>query len=106
MGKHTQPENFIGGNIVMSNKDGVKFLSIPEYCPYCGGKTIIKNGESGKEFLYCENSNTCKGTIIKRLSAFVSKQAMDILKSILTFIQIFQSTSKSCVVWKDLVKSL
>ena len=62
----------------MSNKDGVKFLSIPEYCPYCGGKTIIKNGESGKEFLYCENSNTCKGTIIKRLSAFVSKQAMDI----------------------------
>ncbi len=51
-------------------------LIIPDTCPSCGGKTIIKN-ESGTETLNCENPE-CPAKNIKLFSLFVSRNAMNI----------------------------
>lgn len=53
-------------------------LYFPTECPYCGGMTyVFEDKKSGVESLECANSE-CSGMILKRFSAFVSKQAMDI----------------------------
>ena len=48
----------------------------PSTCPICGGKTeIIKDNDT--EVLMCSNSN-CKGKLLGKLSAFVSRNKMNI----------------------------
>ena len=48
----------------------------PSTCPVCGGKTeIVKDNDT--EVLMCSNSN-CKGKLLGKLSAFVSRNKMNI----------------------------
>ncbi|MCR5369056.1 NAD-dependent DNA ligase LigA [Eubacterium sp.] len=49
---------------------------IPETCPSCGGKTVIRN-ENGTETLFCENE-MCPAKNIKGFALFVSRNAMNI----------------------------
>ena len=51
-------------------------LHIPETCPLCGGKTEIVESNNTKN-LACTNTN-CRGKLLGKLSAFVSKDGMDI----------------------------
>jgi len=51
-------------------------LQIPEVCPACGGKTIIKQ-ENDVETLYCPNDE-CPAKAIKLFTHFVSRNAMNI----------------------------
>jgi len=55
-------------------KSGLK--KVPETCPVCGGKTVIKE-DNGFKFLYCINEE-CPAKQINRFSNFVSRGAMDI----------------------------
>lgn len=48
----------------------------PSICPICGEPTEIRN-DNGTEVLYC-TSDLCKGKLLGKLNAFVSKQGMDI----------------------------
>lgn len=59
----------------VENNDGEPF-EVPSVCPICGSPTeIIKQNDT--EVLYCTNKN-CKGLMLGKLNAFVSKQAMNI----------------------------
>ena len=61
----------IAENITRSNT-----LVIPEKCPVCGEETkIVTNNET--HYLYCINE-FCRAKLIKRLSLFTSRNAMDI----------------------------
>jgi len=51
-------------------------LKIPETCPVCGGKTVIKQVSDVKS-LYCSNPQ-CQAKKIKAFSLFVSRDAMNI----------------------------
>ncbi len=51
-------------------------MDIPCICPVCGGSTEIHN-ENGVETLFCANPD-CLAKQIKRLTLFVSRDAMDI----------------------------
>ena len=51
-------------------------VHVPEICPVCGGDTVIHN-ENGVETLFCPNQG-CLAKQIKRLTLFVSRDAMDI----------------------------
>lgn len=51
-------------------------FEVPSICPICGSPTEIKK-DNDTEVLYCTNKN-CKGLMLGKLNAFVSKQAMDI----------------------------
>lgn len=51
-------------------------LLIPETCPACGGKTVIKS-ENQVETLYCPNAD-CPAKAIKLFTHFVSRNAMNI----------------------------
>lgn len=56
--------------------NNAKFIHIPNTCPVCGSKTeIIKDNNS--KVLMCTNKN-CKGILLKKLSHFVSKNAINI----------------------------
>ena len=58
-------------NITRSNT-----YEIPSTCPICGGKTeIVKDNDT--EVLMCSNPN-CKGKLLGKLSAFVSRNKMNI----------------------------
>ena len=61
----------ISENLTMSGN-----LSLPDCCPACGGKTIIKN-ENDVETLYCPNED-CPAKAIKLFTHFVSRNAMNI----------------------------
>lgn len=57
-------------------QDGDSDITLPKYCPVCGGKTaIVKDNES--EVLVCTNDN-CSGKLLGRLNFFVSKPACNI----------------------------
>ena len=57
-------------------QDGDSDITLPKYCPVCGGKTaIVKDNES--EVLVCTNDN-CLGKLLGRLKLFVSKPACNI----------------------------
>lgn len=61
---------------IASNSTQSGNLEIPDRCPVCGSKaSIISN--SDVKYLYCMN-NFCKAKLIKRLSLFVSRNAMNI----------------------------
>lgn len=49
---------------------------VPTKCPICGGKVEIKK-DNNTEFLVCTN-NRCKGKLLKKLSHYVSVNAMNI----------------------------
>ena len=51
-------------------------IHVPATCPVCGGSTEIHN-ENGVETLFCPNPD-CLAKQIKRLTLFVSRDAMDI----------------------------
>ncbi|MCI6012848.1 MAG: NAD-dependent DNA ligase LigA [Firmicutes bacterium] len=51
-------------------------IHVPEVCPVCGSDTVIHN-ENGVETLFCPNPD-CLAKQIKRLTLFVSRDAMDI----------------------------
>lgn len=53
-------------------------LAIPEVCPVCGGKAVIKK-DAEVETLICTNEN-CPAKKIKAFSLFVSRDAMNIEK--------------------------
>ena len=61
----------ISENLTRSGK-----IHVPEACPVCGGATEIHN-ENGVETLFCPNPD-CLAKQIKRLTLFVSRDAMDI----------------------------
>lgn len=61
----------ISENLTMSGN-----LSLPDCCPACGGKTVIKN-ENDVETLYCPNED-CPAKAIKLFTHFVSRNAMNI----------------------------
>ena len=61
---------------VASNQTKSNNLSIPDTCPICGEKaSIIENNDV--KYLYCMNE-FCIAKLIKRLSLFVSRNAMNI----------------------------
>ncbi|MCI8609461.1 MAG: NAD-dependent DNA ligase LigA [Firmicutes bacterium] len=51
-------------------------IDVPCHCPVCGGDTVIHD-ENGVETLVCPNPD-CLAKQIKRLTLFVSRNAMDI----------------------------
>lgn len=52
--------------------------TIPIYCPYCGSATY-REVTDGTEVLVCSSElGVCSGQLLKLISAFVSKQSMDI----------------------------
>lgn len=61
----------ISENLTMSGN-----LSLPDCCPACGGKTLIKS-ENDVETLYCPNED-CPAKAIKLFTHFVSRNAMNI----------------------------
>lgn len=61
----------IANNITKSNN-----IEIPKICPVCGQNTRVKTNNHIK-YLYCENEY-CQAKLIKRLSHFVSRNAMNI----------------------------
>lgn len=52
-------------------------LVFPLECPYCGAKTYVEKVNDGPEVLVCTGNN-CVGSLLKKFSTFVSKQAMNI----------------------------
>lgn len=61
---------------IASNSTQSGNLEIPDRCPVCGSKaSIISN--SDVKYLYCMN-DFCKAKLIKRLSLFVSRNAVNI----------------------------
>ena len=61
----------VASNITKSNN-----LEIPNVCPACNEHTTIKENNNIK-YLYCTNEY-CQAKLIKRLSLFVSRNAMNI----------------------------
>jgi len=61
----------VASNITKSNN-----LEIPNICPVCNEQTTIKENNNIK-YLYCTNEY-CQAKLIKRLSLFVSRNAMNI----------------------------
>ena len=59
----------------VEDNDGELF-EIPSVCPICGSHTEIRK-DTSTEVLYCTNKN-CKGLMLGKLNAFVSKQGLDI----------------------------
>ena len=54
----------------------IVYLNIPLTCPVCGGKTkIVKENDS--KVLICTNPD-CQGKILKKLSHFASRIALNI----------------------------
>ena len=56
--------------------DGTEPFDIPDKCPVCGGEVKIVKTENTM-VLKCTNPN-CKGKLLGKLNAFVSKKGMDI----------------------------
>lgn len=52
-------------------------LVIPEFCPICNAKTVVKISEKGTETLNCPNAN-CLAKNIKIFTHFSSRKAMNI----------------------------
>lgn len=54
----------------------IQFLTIPTQCPYCGGKTKIRQINNSKE-LICDNIN-CQAKLINKLDHFCGIKGLDI----------------------------
>lgn len=53
------------------------YIKIPELCPFCNEKTIIKTSNNGIKTLWCSNEN-CNSKLINRLDHFCGKKGLDI----------------------------
>lgn len=53
------------------------YIKIPEFCPFCNAKTIIKTSNNGIKTLWCSNEN-CNSKLINRLDHFCGKKGLDI----------------------------
>ena len=60
---------------ISENLTGSDNIQVPQRCPVCDGDTVIHN-ENGVETLVCPNPD-CLAKQIKRLTLFVSRDAMD-----------------------------
>lgn len=56
----------------------IGILTIPEYCPVCGHKAVIKKSKMGIETLNCVNEN-CLAKNVKIFDHFSSRKAMNIV---------------------------
>ena len=56
----------------------IGILTIPEYCPVCGHKAVIKTSKMGIETLNCVNEN-CLAKNVKIFDHFSSRKAMNIV---------------------------
>ena len=61
---------------IAENLTGSDNIEIPEVCPVCGEKTVVKK-DSGVETLYCPNP-LCQAKHVKSFSLFVSRDALNI----------------------------
>ncbi len=52
-------------------------FTVPETCPVCGRKAVLRTSDSGAETLHC-TFDGCPGKKIRKLARFVSKGGMDI----------------------------
>lgn len=52
------------------------FISVPDVCPVCGGRTSVKMDNNSK-MLVCENP-ACEGKLINKLENFCGKKGLDI----------------------------
>lgn len=68
--------NLIIPAVESCDNDGDGEIKIIDTCPVCGGKTEIIHTENA-DILICTNPD-CSGKVLKKMCAFVSKQAMDI----------------------------
>ena len=68
--------NLIIPAVESCDNDGNGEIKIIDTCPVCGGKTEIIHTENA-DILICTNPD-CSGKVLKKMCAFVSKQAMDI----------------------------
>lgn len=68
--------NMIIPQVDSVDDDGVADFEIPTTCPVCEGATKVTR-DNDSEVLVCSNLN-CKGKLLGKLCAFVSKQGMDI----------------------------
>ena len=68
--------NLIIPAVESCDNDGNGEIEIIDKCPVCGGKTDIIHTENA-DILMCMNPK-CSGKMLKKMSAFVSKQGMDI----------------------------
>lgn len=53
------------------------YINIPETCPFCESKTIIKISDNGTKTLWCSNDN-CNSKLINKLDHFCGKKGLDI----------------------------
>lgn len=53
------------------------YIKIPELCPFCNEKTIIKTSNNGIKTLWCSNEN-CNSKLINKLDHFCGKKGLDI----------------------------
>lgn len=53
------------------------YIKIPELCPFCNEKTIIKTSSNGIKTLWCSNEN-CNSKLINKLDHFCGKKGLDI----------------------------
>jgi DNA ligase (NAD+) len=72
------------------NNPNIKEIEIPKDCPSCGSPTEIRR-EATTNYLYCTNY-TCKAKIIKSITHYASREAMNIVglseKTIEKFIEL------------------
>ena len=52
------------------------YLTIPEFCPYCQTKLIIKK-ENKSEFLYCPNE-TCPSRLVNRIDHYLGIKGLNV----------------------------
>lgn len=65
-------------NHIKHNDSNIFISIIPDKCPICGKDTEISiSNDSGVEILICTNKQ-CSGKLLKKISSFVSRDAMDI----------------------------
>lgn len=64
-------------NKTKHNDEFVYKSTIYTKCPYCGEKTVYETSSEGVTNLVCKN-RYCDGILLKQLSSFVSKPAMNI----------------------------
>lgn len=90
--KSTLNKPFVGQTIYVSKRNQVipkveycldgepihgEELLFPLVCPYCGASTYVEKDNNGPEILVC-TGNDCIGSLLRKFSTFVSKQAMNI----------------------------
>ena len=70
-------KNQIIPQIDSCDTDGEGDIEIPEVCPICGARTIIRR-DYDSEVLYCSNPN-CEGKLLARFVNFVGRKATNIV---------------------------